>query len=160
MYVCVCSAFFFLVCFRLQPSSSPPTSPDHLPCHQAPLHGSLSGSFKSVPSTHTHTASRSTVINSNCSLGNFERRHSTRLCQRLRAFFFVVVALNHNFYVNVQRAAYKFSLNRIRRVYQYSFSSELLKGMALVIWLSLSLITHYNPRWIKYSPALIEGQAL
>lgn len=29
--------------------------------------------------------------------------------------------------------------------------------MALVIRLRLScLITHYNPRWIKYSPALIE----
>lgn len=29
--------------------------------------------------------------------------------------------------------------------------------MALVIRLRLScLITHYNPRWIKYSPALID----
>ena len=33
------------------------------------------------------------------------------------------------------------------------------RWMVLVIRLQLScLITHYNPRWIKYSPALIEEE--
>lgn len=118
-----CVSFSVCVCFRLQPHSSLSNQPRSLALS--------SGTIIWVPLRLLKVCSFSTRIHTPTALclpGNFQRRHSCTLSHMLTAFYLFTFALNQNFCVKVQQAAYNFSQNRIKHVYRYSFSSELLKG--------------------------------
>lgn len=117
--VCSCSGFC-TVCFRLQPDSSPSSDPDRLPCHQAPLYGSFSGSSESVSSTHSSVQFKLFTADLLEKVQHQTESKALCMCLYIRLYFFslcVCLCVVKNLLMSRHWLA-------LGNVYRYSFPGE------------------------------------